>query len=80
MRKIKDKLYDYFVRKNERVRYEYERYVIEHIEEHKRHRIRHIILLLKLNWFYRVLHKDASYIYWDKLYWSRKVVIAMLLF
>lgn len=31
---MKDAWYDFFVRKNEWIRREYERYVIEHIEEH----------------------------------------------
>jgi hypothetical protein len=63
---IKDKLYDFFVRKNGRVWYEYERYVREHIQEHYLHRFRHIKLLIKLNWFYRVKRGNTPYIYWDE--------------
>lgn len=54
MSKIKDRIYNFLVRKDERVWYEYENYVREHIEEHKTHRFKHIKLLLKLNWHYRI--------------------------
>ncbi len=62
---IKDKLYNYFVKKNGRVCYEYERYVREHMEEHHLHRFRHIRILIKLNWFYRVKKGNTPYLYWD---------------
>ncbi len=62
---IKKKLYNYFVRKNGRVWYEYERYVREHIEEHHLHRFRHIRVLIKLNWFYRIKKGNTPYLYWD---------------
>ena len=62
---IKDKLYNYFVKKNGRVWYEYERYVREHIEEHRLHRFRHLKVLIKLNWFYRVKKGNTPYLYWD---------------
>lgn len=65
MSKLKDKLYDYAVKKNGRVWYEYERYVREHIEEHHLHRFSHIKLLIKLNWFYRVKKGNTPYLYWD---------------
>lgn len=65
MSKLKDKIYDVLVKKNGRVWYEYERYVREHIEEHHLHRLRHIYLLLKLNWFYRVKKGNTPYLYWD---------------
>lgn len=65
MNTIKNKIYNYLVRKNGRVWYEYERYVREHIEEHHLHRMRHIKLLLKLNWFYRVKKGNTPYLYWD---------------
>lgn len=63
--KLKDKLYDYFVRKNGRVWYEYERYVREHMEEHRLYRYRHLRILIKLNWFYRVKKGNTPYLYWD---------------
>lgn len=66
MGKLKDKMYNYFVRKNGRVWYEYERYVREHMEEHRLHRFNHIRLLMKLNWFYRVKKGNTPYIYWDE--------------
>ncbi len=56
---LKNKLYDFFVRKNRRVCYEYERYVREHIEEHHLHRLAHIKLLIKLNWFYRIKKENT---------------------
>lgn len=62
---IKDKLYNYFVRKNGRVWYEYERYVREHMEEHRTHKFRHLKVLFKLNWFYRVKKGNTPYLYWD---------------
>lgn len=62
---LKNKLYDFFVKKNGRVCYEYERYVREHIQEHHLHRFEHIKLLIKLNWFYRVKKGNTPYIYWD---------------
>lgn len=65
MGKVKEGLYNYFVRKNGRVWYEYERYVREHMEEHHIHRLRHIKLLMKLNWFYRVKGGNTPYFYWD---------------
>lgn len=65
MKKVKDKIYDCLVRKNGRVWYEYERYVREHMEEHRVHRLRHIRVLLQLNWFYRVKKSTTPYLYWD---------------
>ena len=65
MSKLKDKLYNFFVRKNGRVWYEYERYVREHMEEHRLHRFKHLIVLFKLNWFYRVKKGNTPYLYWD---------------
>jgi len=62
---MKDKIYDSLVRRNGRVWYEYERFVQEHIEEHQFHRLKHIIILLKLNWFYRVKKGNTPYLYWD---------------
>lgn len=63
---LKDKLYNYFVRTNGRVWYEYERYVREHMEEHRLHRLKHLRILLKLNWFYRVKKGNTPYLYWDE--------------
>ena len=62
---FKDKLYEYVVHKNGRVAYEYERYVREHIEEHKGLKLKHYWILLKLNWFYRVKKKTIPYMYDD---------------
>lgn len=65
MSKLKEKLYNFFVRKNGRVCYEYERYVREHMEEHRLHRLKHLRVLIKLNWFYRVKKGNTPYLYWD---------------
>ena len=65
MSRLKDGLYNYFVRKNGRVWYEYERYVREHMEEHHLHRFHHIKILVKLNWFYRIKKGSTPYLYWD---------------
>lgn len=62
---IKDRLYDYVVRKNENVRYEYERYVMEHTIEHYENRIKHWKILWKLNWHYRVKRKSDKMLYFD---------------
>lgn len=62
---VKDKLYNYFVRRNARVWYEYERYVREHIDEHHTHRLAHLKVLFKLNWFYRIKKGNTPYLYWD---------------
>ena len=41
MSNVKDNLYEYFVRKDKRIQYEYEKHVMNHMDEHKCHRIRH---------------------------------------
>ncbi len=58
-------LYDYFVGKNLRVKYEYERYVKEHLDEHYLNRFKHFRLLAKLNIEYRLKKRKVPYIYWD---------------
>ncbi len=63
MTRFKDVLYEYFVHRDERIKHEYERYVTEHIEEHKSHRIRHILLLAKLNWHYSIKKNHSPLIY-----------------
>lgn len=62
---LKDKLYEFFVRRHSGVRYEYERYVQEHIVEHYENRMRHLKILFKLNWHYRVKKLDEPMIYFD---------------
>ena len=47
---IKERLYDIIVRNNKNVKYEYERYVMEHTIEHYEHRLTHWKILWKLNW------------------------------
>lgn len=59
LKKLKDKLYYYFAERNWGVRREYGPYVDAHQEEHKKHRIRHWWMLVRLNWHYRVLRKSS---------------------
>ena len=60
---FKDKIYEYFVRGNKSVCYEYERYVQEHIEEHKSKRLSHWMLLLKLSLHYRLFNRTTPVVY-----------------
>lgn len=62
---MNNRLYDYWVRRNDCVRYEYERYVKEHIAEHYLHRFQHLRLLLKLNSHFVVKRSDKPLLYWD---------------
>lgn len=65
MNLTKDKIYYWLVRKNENVRYEYERYVMEHTVEHYEHRFLHWKILLKLKWHYQVKKSKKSLLYFD---------------
>lgn len=65
MGKVKDSIYNFLVRKNENVRYEYERYVMEHTIEHYENRMKHWKILFKLNWHYRVKKNTTPMLYWD---------------
>ena len=58
-RRIKDKLYYYFVQKNWGVCREYEPYVNAHREEHAKARWKHWWMLIRLNWHYRIMRKSA---------------------
>lgn len=66
MIRIKDKIYNFLVRRNENVRYEYERYVQEHLVEHLESRRKHWKILWKLNWHYRVQKRTEPLIYCDE--------------
>lgn len=57
MKKIKDKLYFFFVEKNAYIRSDYEGYVNQHLEEHKKNRLKSWKRLLELNWKYRILRE-----------------------
>lgn len=59
-------LYDFFVRKNRDVKYEYERYVQEHLEEHYSSRLKHWKILFNLNWHYRIKKSENPLIYWEQ--------------
>lgn len=64
---MKDAIYNWAVRKNDNVKYEYERYVQENLLEHYESRGRHWKILWKLNWHYRVKRKTEPLLYFDKL-------------
>lgn len=66
MSNIKACLYDWIVRKNAGVRYEYERYVMEHTMEHYEHRLLHWKILWKLSWHYRVRKRKVPMLYWKE--------------
>lgn len=65
MGKLKDKMYESFVRKNDRVQYEYERYVMENIKEHYESHWKHLKILFKLKWHYQVKKEKTPLLYWD---------------
>ena len=54
MGNFKDKMYFYFVEKNWGVRREYKAYVDAHWLEHRKKRVSHWWILIRLNWHYRV--------------------------
>lgn len=56
---MKDKLYYYFAKKNKGVQREYEPYVETHLEEHKKKPWKHWWMLMRLNWHYRIMHRDT---------------------
>lgn len=60
---MKDKLYNFLVRKNKNVQYEYERYVMENIEEHYKYHFKHWIILFKLKWHYQVKKSTKRMLY-----------------
>ena len=59
LRKVKDKLYYYFARKNWGVAREYEPYVDAHREEHMKSPWKHWWILIRLNWHYRILRQTT---------------------
>lgn len=63
MSKIKDKIYNFLVRKDKNVQYEYERYVLEHLEEHYKNRSKHWIILGKLIWHYKIRKRANLLLY-----------------
>lgn len=66
---MKDKIYSFLVRRNEKVCYEYERYVQEHLIEHYESRLKHWKILGKLNLHYRVKKRQEPMLYWDHAPW-----------
>lgn len=66
MSKFKNYIYCLLVKKNENIKYEYERYVMEHIMEHYERHLLHLKILFKLNWHYRIKKRKEPMIYWDR--------------
>lgn len=66
MRKIKDRIYNWLVRRNPDVQYEYERYVMENIKEHYESHSKHWKILLKLKWHYQVKKNTGRMIFFDE--------------
>lgn len=60
--RIKDKLVYLFVLRNKYIKEEYVPYVQSHLEEHRKHRIRHWGRLIRLNIHYRILRRPP-YLY-----------------
>jgi len=58
---LKDKLYYYIVEKNSFIKRDYEGYVNNNLQEHHRNRIKSWLLLIKLNFYYRILRKNEPY-------------------
>lgn len=67
IKKIKEKLYDFLVRRNKHVMLEYERYVNDHKYEHNKNRFRHWIILIKLKWHYEIRKERKGMIYLDQI-------------
>lgn len=65
IKEMNKRLYDLVVGKNEYVKYEYERYVREHLEEHYIHRFRHIKLLWKLIVHFEYKKSTQPLLYWN---------------
>lgn len=59
--KIKDRLYHSLVEKNANVESDYKTYVNDHKEEHRHNRFKHWLLLVKLNWHYRVKKRSTPF-------------------
>lgn len=72
--RIKDRIYDLLVRKDSRVRSEYERYVQKNIAEHYENRLRHWKILLSLNWHYRVKKKNEPMLFWEPGTFGKDIV------
>ena len=72
---IKDFFYTHLIMGDDRVQYEYERYVREHLDEHYLNRFKHHRLLLILNIHYRVKRKTAPLLYFDASKRNANVVI-----
>lgn len=58
-------IYNFFVRRDERIQYEYERYVQEHIDEHYTNRLKHRKILWELIKHYQIKKKNEPLLYWD---------------
>lgn len=61
LKDLKDRLYYYIVEKNSFIKRDYEGYVNNNLEEHRRNRLKSWLLLIKLNFYYRILRKNEPY-------------------
>ena len=57
----KESFYNFWVRKNIKVKYEYERYVMDHIHEHRAKKLKHWMVLFRLNMHYRIFKRKTEY-------------------
>ncbi len=60
---MKEMLYDFVVRRNKNVQYEYERYVMEHMAEHRKNRMEHWKILFRLYRHYVIRKKQEPVLY-----------------
>lgn len=67
LKAIKDKLFYYVVQKNTNIKDEYEQYVLRNLEEHSKRRLKHWLVLCKLNVHYRILGKNTALLYRTKI-------------
>ena len=56
------RIYDYFVVKNEKIKFEYQGYTEVNKERHRKHRIDSWFLLLRLNFYYRIFRRKGPLI------------------
>ena len=70
----KESFYNFWVRKNIKVKYEYERYVMDHIHEHRAKKLKHWMVLFRLNMHYRVF-KRKKHVYYPFVEASEGVAV-----
>ena len=73
LRHIKWDVYNFLVKRNKNVEYEYERYVDEHKGEHNKNRVKHWVKLCGLKWHYEVRKERKRMIYLDDIAATNRV-------